>query len=77
MNDQMEYKGYHTTVDFDRVDNVFRGKIEGIKDLVTFEAVDVTGIEREFYNAVDDYLCFCEEVGKTPKKETGEIYDAG
>ena len=69
MNNILEYKDYHAKIVFDSDDSVLRGKIEGINDLVTFEAVDVAGIEKEFHDAVDDYLAFCEEVGKSPEKE--------
>lgn len=64
-----EYKGYHTKIEFDAVDLVLRGKIEGISDLVNFECESMQEIENEFHTAVDDYLAFCEEVGKTPEKE--------
>ena len=42
------------------------GKIDNIRDLVTFESDTVEGIIREFHSAVDDYLEFCQEVGKQP-----------
>lgn len=65
----LEYKGYHTKIEFDSVDRVLHGKIEGINDLVTFESNDVTTIEDEFHKAVEDYLVFCEEIGQPPEKE--------
>ena len=68
-NNMIEYKGYHSTVEFDAETYTLRGKIEGINDLVTFESRDVSSIELEFHNAVDDYLEFCKEVGKEPDKE--------
>lgn len=68
-NNILEYKGYHTKILFDAETCVLRGKIEGINDLVNFESTDVSKIEEEFHDAVDDYLSFCEEVGKTPEKE--------
>lgn len=64
-----EYKGYHTKVEFDSEDLVLRGKIEGIDDLVDFECQNAQDVEKEFRAAVDDYLTFCAEVGKTPEKE--------
>ena len=64
-----EYRGYHTKVEFDSEDLVLRGKIEGINDLVDFECQNVKDVEKEFHAAVDDYLAFCTEVGKTPEKE--------
>ena len=65
----LEYKGYHTKIEFDSDACVLRGKIEGINDYVDFESTDAQMIEKEFQNAVDDYLSFCEEVGKEPDKE--------
>lgn len=65
----LEYKGYHTKIEFYANDNVLRGKIEGINDLVDFESDSIKNIEEEFHLAVDDYLEFCKEVGKEPEKE--------
>ncbi|MBQ9609313.1 MAG: type II toxin-antitoxin system HicB family antitoxin [Lachnospiraceae bacterium] len=69
MNNFLEYKGYHTKIQYDADDSVLRGKIEGINDLVDFECSDMKSVEKEFHAAVDDYLDFCKEVGKEPEKE--------
>ena len=63
----LKYKGYSTRIEFNPNDKVFHGKIEGIKDLITFESDNTAGIESSFQEAVDDYLSFCCEVGKTPE----------
>lgn len=65
----LEYKGYHTKVEFDSESLMLRGKIEGINDLVNFEADSPKMVEQEFHSAVDDYLEFCAEIGKDPDKE--------
>ncbi len=65
----LEYKGYHTTIEFDTEAFVLRGKIEGINDFINFESDNPKTIEQEFHAAVDDYLEFCQEVGKEPDKE--------
>lgn len=41
----------------------------GIDDLIDFYSDSAKEIENEFHAAVDDYLAFCEEVGKQPQKE--------
>lgn len=69
MKNVLEYKGYHTRIEFDSEDLVVRGKIEGIRDFVNFESSDLTNVEKEFHAAVDEYLAFCKEVGKEPDKE--------
>lgn len=63
----LEYKGYHTRVEYDAESNSLRGKIEGILDYIDFESNDLKTVEEEFRAAVDDYLDFCKEVGKTPE----------
>ena len=69
MSSVLEYKGYHTKIEFDSEEFILRGKIEGINDFIDFESETLDGIETEFHEAVDDYLEFCKEVGKEPEKE--------
>ena len=69
MNNIMEYKGYHTKVEFDAESMSLRGIIEGINDYIDFEADNIASIEDEFHAAVDDYIEFCSTVGKEPEKE--------
>ncbi len=65
----LEYKGYFTVITFDVETKKLRGKIEGINDYVDFESDSPEKVESDFQIAVDDYLLFCEEVGKEPEKE--------
>ena len=66
-NNILEYKGYHTKIEFDSENLILRGKIEGINDFVNFECENMKDVENEFHEAVDDYLEFCKEVGKEYK----------
>ena len=75
MKNNFEYKGYYTKIEFDADAMLLHGKIEGISDLVTFESQDASQIENEFHAAVDDYLAFCEEVGKRPEKEYRGLFN--
>lgn len=68
MKNVLEYKGYYTQIEYDYEDRVLYGKIEGIGDLVNFDSETASGIEEAFHEAVDDYLSFCEEVGKQPDR---------
>ena len=63
-----KYKGYECDFQYDEEDLTWYGKIEGIRDLVNFESETYDGLEEEFHKAVDDYLKFCEEMGKEPNK---------
>ena len=68
MKDVLTYKGFIGSVRFSNEDKVFHGKIEGIDDLVTFEARSVDGLIKTFRNEVDDYMALCKELGKKPEK---------
>ena len=47
---------------------VFHGKLEFIRDLVTYEADSAVTIKVEFQRAVDDYLELCANNGTEPDK---------
>lgn len=75
MKDYLEYKGYLGTVNYSANDKVFYGKLEGINDLVNFEADNVSDLEAGFKEAVKDYLETCKELGKTPEKTYKGIFN--
>lgn len=66
MSTLLEYKGYFGSVDYSDEDEVFHGRLEFLRDLVTYEATDAKGLKRAFYEAVDDYLALCSEQGRQP-----------
>ncbi|HMF75607.1 MAG TPA: type II toxin-antitoxin system HicB family antitoxin [Bryobacteraceae bacterium] len=66
MSDFLEHEGYIGSVTFSAEDSVFHGKLEGIRDLVTYEATDVDTLKRSFQEAVEDYLQSCREKGTAP-----------
>ena len=68
MSNYFEYKGYSTCVHYSAADQVLYGKIEGISDYIDFESESAAEIEEEFHNAVDEYLAYCESIGKTRKR---------
>lgn len=67
MSDFMEeYKGYIGSVRYSAEDEVLYGKLEGIRDLVTYEGTDTASLKRAFHEAVDDYLETCRRGNKVP-----------
>jgi predicted HicB family RNase H-like nuclease len=68
MKDFMVYKGYVGSVRFSAEDDVFYGRLEGLKDLVSYEGQSVAELKSAFHEAVDDYLDFCKKKGKTPEQ---------
>ena len=61
-----EYKGYNGSVVYSSEDKVLHGRIVGIRDVVTYEGIDIKGIEKNFKAAVDEYLKFCKAERKNP-----------
>ena len=68
-NDLLEYKGYRARVVYDNETKSLWGEVVGITDYIDFQSDSLKTIEKEFRKAVDEYLTFCEEVGKEPEKE--------
>lgn len=68
MANTIEYKGYIAKIEYSGEDEVFFGKLEGIRDLVNFEGASVQELQQAFRDSVDEYLAFCKEVGKEPEK---------
>ncbi|ACI97982.1 HicB-related protein [Rhodospirillum centenum SW] len=62
----LEYKGYIGSVEYSDTDEVLHGRLEFIRDLVTYEGVDARGLKAAFHEAVDDYLDLCEAEGRQP-----------
>ncbi|MDZ4380889.1 MAG: type II toxin-antitoxin system HicB family antitoxin [Parvibaculum sp.] len=66
MTDLLEYKGYHGSVRYSGEDEIFHGRIEFIRDLVTYEGRDAKGLKRAFEEAVDDYIALAARQGREP-----------
>ncbi len=68
MSSVLNYKGYFSKPEMSLEDGILYGKIEGINDLITFEGETIAKLKKAFIEAVDDYLDYCEEIGKEPDK---------
>lgn len=66
MSTLLEYKGYLGSVEYSDEDEVLHGRLEFIRDLVTYEGADAKGLKAAFHEAVDDYLELCEAEGRNP-----------
>jgi len=62
----MEYKGYIGKAEYDDEAEIFYGEVIGIGDIVTFKGLSVKELKKSFKESVDDYLDFCERMGKSP-----------
>lgn len=68
----LKYKGYEASYSYDERDDIYYGKIEGIKDMIDFHSEKEDQIEQQFHNAVDDYISFCKDFGKEPDRPKKE-----
>ncbi len=64
----MKHKGYTARIEFDDRDNIFIGRILGIRAIIGFHADTVDGLRAAFIEAVDDYLDSCAKTGANPQK---------
>ena len=64
----MEYKGYIGSVEFSETDEVFFGKVLGIRALISYEGTSAKELIEDFHGAVDAYLEMCSEMGEEPEK---------
>lgn len=62
----LKYKGCLGTIEPDIESGTLYGKLAFIRDLVTYEAVDLKALEHEFRTSVDGYLEDCIVLGKAP-----------
>ncbi|MCD6355884.1 MAG: type II toxin-antitoxin system HicB family antitoxin [Anaerolineaceae bacterium] len=66
MKDMMQYKGYYGSVHYSGEDQIFFGKIEYIRSLVSYEGSDVKSLKQAFEEAVEDYLELCKNEDVEP-----------
>ena len=64
----MSYKGYTARVEYDERDNIFVGRILGIRSIISFHGETVTELRVEFEHPVKDYLAECKQEGIHPEK---------
>lgn len=64
----MTHKGYTARVEYDERDDIFVGRILGIRAIISFHGKTVAGLRAEFKHAVEDYLADCAEADVPPEK---------
>ena len=64
----MSHKGYTARVEFDERDNIFVGRVLGIRTMISFHGQTVAELRAEFERAVEDFVRDCKEKGLKPQK---------
>jgi len=66
----MTHKGYTARIEYDERDNLFVGRILGLRAMISFHGVTVDELRKEFMATVEDYRNDCLQQGVTPEKPT-------
>lgn len=64
----MTYKNYIARIEFDERDNIFVGRVLGLRSIISFHGETVSELRHEFEVAIDDFLNDCKAQGITPEK---------
>lgn len=64
----MNYKGYVGQIEIDEEANVLFGRVLDIRDVITFKGETIAEARQAFYDSIDDYLEFCQEINQEPDK---------
>ena len=68
MNNKLTYKGFTAKVEFSADDNVFFGRLLGMRDIVAFHGETVEELKDSMRETVDFYIETCEKEGRQSKK---------
>lgn len=64
----MNLRGYTARVEYDERDDIFVGRVLGLRSIISFHGKTVAELRREFAAAIKDYLADCEEQGVSPER---------
>jgi predicted HicB family RNase H-like nuclease len=64
----MNYNGYTAKIEFDGRDNIFVGRLLGMRTMISFHGDTVVKLRQAFESAVNEFLADCEEQGEKPEK---------
>ena len=59
----MTHKGYAARIEFDERDNIFVGRILGLRSIISFHGETVAELRNALEKAIDEFLRDCEEQG--------------
>ncbi len=59
---------YTARIDYDEENDLFHGRVVGIRDVIEFYGKTTDELHREFKISVDDYTDMCAEEGLNPEK---------
>ncbi len=51
----MHHKGYTARIEFDGRDNIFVGRVLGLRTIISFHGETVSELRQEFESAIEDF----------------------
>ena len=74
--DELEYKGYVGSIEYNKDDNCFHGQVLGLNKKVgiIYEGFTAEELYHDFKDGIDHYLEFCKEDGIQPEKPYNGIF---
>jgi predicted HicB family RNase H-like nuclease len=70
-----KYKGYSGILEVDVDADILFGTVVDVNDVITFQGETIEEARQAFQDSVDDYLEWCEELGRDPEKPfSGKIH---
>jgi predicted HicB family RNase H-like nuclease len=64
----IQYNGYQANIVYEAEDDLLIGHIMHINDIIGFHGTSLEEMKVAFKEAVDDYLEYCQKIGKEPNK---------
>jgi len=64
----MKHKGYAARVEYDERDEIFVGRVLGLRTIVSFHGKSVSELRKQFRIAIEDYLSDCAERGLSSER---------
>lgn len=64
----MQHKGYTARIEYDERDEIFVGRVLGLRAIISFHGETVNELRAAFEVAIDEFLNDCKEQGVRPEK---------
>lgn len=71
----LKYKSFEGSAELDMQKKFCWGKILYIDDVVTYQSESIANLQKQFEEAVDDYIETCKLVGKEPQKPCRGLFN--
>lgn len=66
LSQTLQHRGYTGSGVYSAEDKMLHGRLLGIRDTISYGGTTVKSLEKNFRDAVDEYLRFCDEADKAP-----------